>query len=67
MKAIWNKQVITESDDIIIVEGNSYFPLEVLNREFVKESETEIVCHWKGPASYYSLEAGGATNKDAAF
>jgi len=35
MKAIWNKQVIAESDDIVNVEGNSYFPLEAVNKEFL--------------------------------
>ncbi|ABY25196.1 uncharacterized conserved protein [Renibacterium salmoninarum ATCC 33209] len=26
-KAIWNGEVIAESDDIELVEGNKYFPL----------------------------------------
>jgi uncharacterized protein (DUF427 family) len=67
MKAIWNKQVIAESDNIVNVEGNAYFPLEALNKEFIKNSETQTVCHWKGEASYYSLEVDGKTNKDAAW
>jgi uncharacterized protein (DUF427 family) len=67
MKAIWNKQVIAESDSIINVEGNSYFPLEAVNKEFVKNSEIQTVCHWKGTASYYSLEVDGVTNEDAAW
>jgi uncharacterized protein (DUF427 family) len=67
MKAIWNKQVIAESDDIVNVEGNSYFPLEAVNKEFLKESYSETVCHWKGTASYYSLQVDGKTNEDAAW
>ena len=67
MKAIWNKQVIAESDDIINVEGNSYFPVESVNKEFLKESKTETVCHWKGLASYYSLQVNGDINNDAAW
>ena len=67
MKAIWNKQVIAESDNIVNVEGNSYFPMEAVNKEFVKNSETQTVCHWKGTASYYSLEVDGVTNEDAAW
>jgi uncharacterized protein (DUF427 family) len=67
MKAIWNKQVIAESDSIVNVEGNSYFPMEAVNNEFLKNSETQTVCHWKGTASYYSLEVDGVTNEDAAW
>ncbi len=67
MKAIWNKQVIAESDDIINVEGNSYFPVEAVNKEFLRESDTQTVCHWKGSASYYSLKVDGQSNEDAAW
>ena len=67
MKAIWNNQVIAESDDIINVEGNSYFPIESVNRSFLKESDTETDCHWKGTASYYSLQVDETINQDAAW
>jgi uncharacterized protein (DUF427 family) len=67
MKAIWNKQVIAESDDIINVEGNAYFPVGAVNKEYLKQSDTETVCHWKGTASYYDLQVDGATNQDAAW
>lgn len=67
MKAIWNKQVIAESDDIINVEGNAYFPVESVKKEFLKESATQTVCHWKGTASYYTLEVDGKSNEDAAW
>jgi uncharacterized protein (DUF427 family) len=67
MKAIWNKQVIAESDDIVNVEGNAYFPVKAINKEFLKESDTETVCHWKGTASYYDLKVEGAVNQDAAW
>lgn len=67
MKAIWNNQVIAESDDIINVEGNSYFPIEAVNKEFLIESDTQTVCPWKGTASYYSLQVDNTTNQDAAW
>ena len=67
MKAIWNKQIIAESDDIINVEGNSYFPLESVKKEFLSKSDSETVCHWKGKASYYDLKVDGTTNQDAAW
>jgi uncharacterized protein (DUF427 family) len=67
MKAIWNNQIIAESDDIINVEGNSYFPSESIKKEFFRESTTETVCPWKGTASYYNLNVDGAENQDAAW
>lgn len=67
MKAIWNDKVIAESDDIINVEGNSYFPIESVKKEFLSESASETVCPWKGTASYYDLKVDGSINKDAAW
>jgi len=67
MKAIWNDKVIAESDDTIIIEGNHYFPQEAINKEFFKKSETHTSCHWKGIASYYSVDVDGVENKDAAW
>jgi uncharacterized protein (DUF427 family) len=67
MKAIWNGAVIAESDDIVKVEGNAYFPKEAVNAAYLKESATKSSCPWKGTASYYSLEVEGQQNKDAAW
>lgn len=67
MKAIWNGKVIAESNDIVNVEGNAYFPIESVKKEFLKESEKHTVCHWKGTASYYSLIVDGKENTDAAW
>ena len=65
MKAVWNNAVIAESDETVVVEGNHYFPLESVRQEFLTPSDTHSTCPWKGIASYYSLEVGGETNKDA--
>jgi uncharacterized protein (DUF427 family) len=67
MKAIWNNKVIAESDATRVVEGNHYFPEESVNKEYLKPSRTHSTCPWKGEASYYSLDAGGKTNVDAAW
>ena len=67
MKAIWNGAVIAESSDIAVVEGNHYFPLSSLNREFVSFSNHKTTCAWKGQASYYSLMVDGEMNTDAAW
>ena len=66
-KAIWNNQVIAESDKTVVVEGNHYFPPESINKDFFKESNTNTVCPWKGTASYYTVEVDGQANADAAW
>jgi uncharacterized protein (DUF427 family) len=67
VKAIWNNQVIAESDKTIIVERNHYFPYDAVNHEFLKKTEHHTICPWKGEASYYSLEVNGQTNENAAW
>ncbi|CAN5795418.1 DUF427 domain-containing protein [soil metagenome] len=67
MKAIWNNQVIAERKDTVVVEGNHYFPLGSVKKEFLQPSDTHTTCPWKGLASYYTLEVNGETNKDAAW
>ena len=67
MKAIWNDTVIAESNDTIMIEGNHYFPPNSIKNEFYKDSSTSSVCHWKGTASYYTLDVNGKQNADAAW
>lgn len=67
MKAIWNNEIVAESDDTVVVEGNHYFPLHSVKRAFLKPSEKTSFCPWKGTASYYSLTVNGAENADAAW
>ena len=67
MKAVWNGQVIAESTDTLIVEGNHYFPLESVRRDFLEHSPTTSSCPWKGTANYYCLHVNGARNADAAW
>ena len=66
-QAIWNGKVIAESDNIESVEGNSYFPPDSINREFLKESDATTVCGWKGTANYYDIVVDGQTNQQAAW
>jgi uncharacterized protein (DUF427 family) len=66
-RAVWNGQVLAESDTFEIVEGNVYFPPETLRQEFFRDSITTSVCPWKGTANYYDVVVDGAVNKDAAW
>jgi uncharacterized protein (DUF427 family) len=66
-KATWQGSVLAESDDIIEVEGNLYFPESSLARELVRPSETKTTCSWKGVASYLDVVVGDAVNRDAVW
>ncbi len=67
MQAVWKGAVLAESDRTIRLEGNHYFPLESVRREYFVESDSKSVCPWKGIASYYSVEVEGQRNDDAAW
>jgi uncharacterized protein (DUF427 family) len=65
--ARWNGEVIAESDDTKVVEGNQYFPPESVRTEFLTPSDMHSTCPWKGEASYYTLRVNGQENEDAAW
>jgi len=67
MQAIWNNEIIADSNDTIIVEGNHYFPASSVTMGCMKSSSTHTNCPWKGLASYYSIEVGTKINIDAAW
>jgi len=67
MKAIWNGAILAESDDIVKVEGNAYFPADALKRELVIDSAHTSVCSWKGTANYLSLKVDGRINENAVW
>ncbi len=66
-KAIWQGTVLAESDDIVMVEGNAYFPPDAVRREYLFRSDKTTHCGWKGEASYYTLRVDGVENVDAAW
>ncbi|MGQ0840329.1 DUF427 domain-containing protein [Actinokineospora sp.] len=65
--ATWNGEIIAESSDTKIIEGNHYFPAESVHQHLLRPSETTSVCPWKGTASYYTLHVDGKDNVDAAW
>jgi len=67
MKAIWNGAVLAESNEVVVLEGNQYFPPGSLRREYIEESDTHTNCPWKGIASYYHVVVEGKRNEDAAW
>ena len=67
MKAIWNDTILAESNDIVFVEGNAYFPRNSIKKEYFQESDTTTLCPWKGKASYMSVTVNGKTNTNCAW
>lgn len=67
MKAHWNDEILADSNETVVVEGNHYFPPSALNIQFFKKSDKNTTCPWKGTASYYDIDVNGKSNKDAAW
>ena len=68
-RAVWKGRVIAEAADteVQVVEGNTYFPPGRVDRAFLRDSSTHIVCAWKGTCSYCDVVVDGQVNKDAAW
>jgi uncharacterized protein (DUF427 family) len=66
-KAVWNGQVVAESDKTVVVEGNHYFPPESINLDFLRDSEEHTRCPWKGVASYYDVVVDGEVSRGGAW
>jgi uncharacterized protein (DUF427 family) len=67
VQAIWNGEVVADSDDTIVVEGNHYFPPEAVKRDLLADSAEHTYCPWKGEASYYDIEIDGERNPGAVW
>ena len=66
-RAVWRGQVIAESDDTIVVEGNHYFPPDSINGDLLFDSPTTSRCFWKGKARYMTVVVDDDVNPDAAW
>ena len=67
MHVTWNGGVIANSDDIVTVDGNAYFPPEALDPACFQPSKHPSVCGWKGEVHYYNVVVQGAVNANAAW
>ncbi|MGI4956326.1 MAG: DUF427 domain-containing protein, partial [Janthinobacterium lividum] len=67
MKAVWNGETVAESNDIVTVEGNAYFPVSSVRPGVLVASTHTSVCPWKGTAQYHSLKVGEAVNQNAVW
>lgn len=68
MKALWNNQIIAESDNTVVVEGNHYFPPESVKMEFLQKNDNHYTCPWKqGACDYYNVNVGDKISIDGAW
>ena len=66
-RATYKGAVVAESDDIVVVEGNHYFPPDSIDPQYFKASDHATTCPWKGRAAYYHVTVGAETNENAAW
>src|SRR5437773_11256569 len=66
-KAFWAGKLVAESNGCVVVEGNQYFPVEAVKKEYLKPSSHTSICPWKGTAHYYNLDVDGIRNDNAAW
>ena len=66
-RAIFGDEVLADSSDTKVVEGNHYFPPESVRSELLVDSPTRTVCFWKGKASYRSLRTANGLVEDIAW
>ena len=67
VRAIYNDQVVAESDDVKVVQGITYFPRGSVKPGVLVVSPTTSRCPWKGKASYFHVQHGDDVELDAAF
>ena len=67
VQATFNGKVIAESEHTKQLEGNYYFPISDVKKEFLQDSNTNTSCPWKGVASYYTVAVEGNEAADAAW
>ncbi|APJ03662.1 DUF427 domain-containing protein [Silvanigrella aquatica] len=67
MKAMWNNEIIAESDDVLFFDNNQYFPPDSLKKDFFKQASNTTVCSWKGTANYFDVVVKGKINEGAAW
>ncbi len=58
---------VAVSEDVVVVEGNAYFPPSAVRAGVLSPGDTRTLCPWKGVARYYTLNVDGIEVRDAAW
>lgn len=69
MQAVFEGSVIAEADDadVVLIEGNTYFPPTAVTEGVLQASPTPYTCPWKGVCQYYSARVNDKTSADLAW
>ncbi|MGN6331464.1 MAG: permease [Motilibacteraceae bacterium] len=68
VRSAWlDGQLLARSADVVMVEGNAYFPAEAVRPGVLTPSDTRTVCPWKGVAGYYTISVDGVQHPDTAW
>ena len=59
--------MIAESDDVVVVDGYTYFPRDAVRPEVLDPSDHASTCAWKGRANYHAVVVEGQRNSNAAW
>ncbi|CAG7728132.1 unnamed protein product [Allacma fusca] len=68
-EAKWNGVVIAEANanEVVMVEGNTYFPPSAIKAEYFKQNKDTSTCPWKGTCIYFDITVNGKTNPGASW
>ncbi len=58
---------IATSEQVVVVEGNAYFPVDAVREGVLQPSRTKTVCPWKGIATYYDVHVDDHVLRNAAW
>ena len=69
MKAVVDGTVVAEAprEDLILIEGNWYFPPASVVGDLLEPSPTPYTCPWKGACQYFTLVVDGQRREDLAW
>jgi uncharacterized protein (DUF427 family) len=72
MRVVWRGHVVADSVDSLSLKEHLYppvlyFPRKDVDTGLLKRTDSHTTCPFKGVASYYSLAAEGAVEKDAVW
>jgi uncharacterized protein (DUF427 family) len=69
MKATIDGTIVADApeSDLIVIEGNRYFPPSSLSAGAFSDSPTPYTCPWKGVAQYHDITVAGSVYHDAAW
>ena len=67
MKAIWDDVVVAESDDVVQIDEEYFFPLSALKPQYLRLSSDQAVLPTGRQASCFSLKRGNRTSRNAVW